>query len=861
MELAATHFGLTIEPPVVPPGGTLVLRYRAVNHGAVPAPPATVEFLIDPAAVDELPEPLELGILAPGECRDVRVTVQLSPLVRNGGRVQVQAALAVGDAAPLGSNVAVAHVRGRAQLAATPSRLVLRPCGAASCTLDAELMNTGDAASGETRLTIELPAGLGTPEGARRLDRRIPPLDPGASATVHVVLTIDGHVALPLQILDAALTDADGRRVALPPSDPVEPEREPPALTLALERFGRRIDARITIGNPNAAALTDLALDASWPRAFRLADGSVLIDGRTPLRAGARAAAATLKTTVAGATIALARIAPRGTATLSFSGYAAAAADGEVTIALRSVTGERTARAALPIGHACGPTLALAAGTQAVIAGGEAVADAILTGGDEACSIRFGTDDPALRVIVDGSPLGPEAAVALAAGTRRDVQIVAPVGGGCADGTTIERIIRATSDRGETAELAIAFTVRSRAWLEIAEWLVPADGGARIAIANAGSTSASAVRLDGADGYALALGTIAPGETVVRIIDAPAAAAFAAGARLQHAACAEPVLLAPLRTPAEESAAIAFALPREVHEGIAFDVRWTIALPAGAHTLAVRCAEHAGLAIVPGSTTIDDHAIVDGMRARIAEGIVLHDVPAGTRIAFAARGIARAPGAIAVAVATTLDGGDERIASETIAAAPRAAFPQKPGGLRFYLDAPAIDAPATDVPLPDARESSAEMTTVIDVDRAAQLARAVQRAGVDPIADALGVLAALMPAGAPRDAFGENAERLSVKLRIPGYVAEAEDYESVAARSALDRARGEAGSGPLAAPRGSVAALAVWCATIDPRSAPGLPIAAYLAAFVRFVDDRQPADRQALETARTQLRSALAVRA
>jgi len=851
MELAQTHFGLTIEPPVVPPGGTLQLRYRAVNHGAVPAPPATVDFLIDPAAVAELPDAVELGVLAPGECRDVGVSVRLSPQVRNGGCVRVQVALAAGDAPPLGSNVAIAQVRGRAQVAAPPSRLVLRACGAATCVLDAELTNTGDAASEEMRLTIELPAGLRAPDGTRRLDRRIPPLEPGASATLRFTLAIDGVAALPLQILDAALTDAAGRRVALPPSDPAEPEWEAPTVALTLERNGRRIDACITIENPNPGALTDLVLEAGWPRTLRLADGSVLVDGRTPLRAGARAAAATLKTTPGGATIALARIAPRGSATIGFSGYAPLASAGEVTLLLRTAAGEHTARAALPTGRACGPELALAAGTAPAVAGCEATVAAILIGGDESCSVSFSADDPALRVVVDGAPLGAQTMVALAAGTRHDVQVVVPVDPICGDGTVLERSVRATSDRGDAAELTIAIPVRSRAWLEIAEWLVPADDGARIAIANAGSTPASDVRLAGADGGDLALGTIAPGETVLRTIDAQTAAAFAAGARLQHAGSAEPVPIAPLRPPSEASAAIGFELPRDVHEGIAFDVRWTIAMPAGAHTLTVRALEHAGLGIVPGSTTIDEHAIVDGARARIADGIAMHDVPAGTRIAFAARCIARAPGAIAIAVVTALDGGDERTASQTVQAAPRAAFPQKPGGLRFYLDAPAIDASRADAPA-GALAQPPEL-------RRALLARAVQRAGDDPIADALGVLAALMPAGAPRDAFGENAERLSVKLRIPGYVAEADDYESVAARSALDRARGEAGSGPLAAARGSVAALAVWCATIDPQTAPGLPVAEYLRAFVRFADERRPADRQALEAARDDLRAALAV--
>jgi hypothetical protein len=856
MELAATHFGLTIEPPAVPPGGTLTLRYRAVNHGAVPAPPATVTFLIDPAAVDELPEIADLGVLPPGASREVSATVRLSPHVRNGGSVHVQAALDVAGHAPAGSNVAVVQVRGRAVLAAAPSRLVLRAFGPAGGVLDATIVNTGDAASGETRLVVELPPGLCAAGVAARIDHPVPPLEPGATATLTFPLALDGIPALPLQILDAAL-DGDGRRVALPPSDAVFPVRDLPSLDVSLERHGRRIDARITIANPNAGVLSDLVLEISWARSLRLADGSVLVDGRTPLRAGARAAAATLKSAAGGATIALARIAPRATTEICLSGYAAAASSGELAVVARTPDGECSARAALPPGRSLGPLLAHAEGTAATVAGADATVAAILTGGDEPCSLTFHGDDDAVRIAVDGTALATGGVVTLAAGTQREVHISVPVDAACADGTRLERRVRATSDRGDVTELALALHVRARAWLEIVDWLVPADGGARIAIANAGSTPAAHVRLEAADGTVLALGTIAPGEVATRTLDARAAAVCAAGARLHHAGSAEPLRIASLRRPSDASVAVTFDVPREVNEGIAFDLRWIVAVPAGARTLTVRCAEHAGFTVVTGSTTIDGHAIVDDATARIAAGIVVHAVPAGTQIAFAARGIARAAGDVALAIGTAIDGNDERITAHHVHAIARAAFPQKPDGLRFYLDAPAIDALAIDAP-PGDPVQPANVSEPDDA-RRALLSRAVQRAGDDPVADALGVLAALMPAGAPREAFAENAERLSVKLRIPGYLAEADDYESVAARSALDRARGEAGSGPLAAPRGSVAALAAWCATIDPHVAPALPVGAYVRAFVRYADERNPADRHALEAARDDLRAALTV--
>jgi hypothetical protein len=308
-------------------------------------------------------------------------------------------------------------------------------------------------------------------------------------------------------------------------------------------------------------------------------------------------------------------------------------------------------------------------------------------------------------------------------------------------------------------------------------------------------------------------------------------------------------------------------VPAEVHEGIAFDARWTVEIEDGAHTLAIRCLERDGLAVVAGSTTIDGHALVDGTAPRIASGIVLHAVPARTRIAFAARCIAHAAGTVDLTIATAIDGADEHIASAAVRSIARAAFPQNPDRLRYYLDAPAIHAPMADTPLPDQPPPApvhpvpATEDPTLDETRRTRLVRALGRAGDDAIADALGVLAALMPAGEPRDAFAENAERLSVKLRIPGYVAETEEYESPAAREALDDARGAAGLGALVAPRGSVAALAVWCATIDPLVAPSLPIVPYVRAFVRYADERAPNDRVALEAARDALRAAIAIAA
>lgn len=859
MELPATHFGLTIDPPVVPPGGKLILRYRAMNRGALPAPPAVVQFRIDPDAVDEAPEAVELGVLEPGEAREISATVQLSAHVRNESRLRIQAAFVAGEALPLGSNVAIVQVRGRAVLASDASRIALVARDDGGYTLEVHVRNTGDAPAEGARLAIALPRGLRS-AGVPEIEAEVPVLEPGGETMLAFPLTLDGVPALPLHILDACISFPDGRRTALLPSEPIVPAVLPPVARIVLERSGRRIDVRVTIDNPNVAALDEVALDCSWPRSVRLADGSLLVDGRTPLRAGARAAFATLKTSAGSARVTIAHIAGRSSAFVNFSAFAASSAAGEIGVTLQGAAG--ASAVALPRERPRGPELVLAGTPAAAVAGDETIVAAILTGGDAACTLTFSSDDPALRIAVDGAPIAAGAALAVAAGTRRALQIVVPVDAAHADGTLLERSIRATSEGGDRVVLAIPIPVRSRAWLDHTGWFAPDAAGATIAVTNAGSTPAHGVRIRAANGTFVTLGTIAPGERATRRIDRAVASAFTAGATLERAGT-DALLLPVRREPAHETATVLLDAPPDTHEGIAFDVRWSIVVPAGADSLVVRLMEHAELAVVAGTTTIDGHAIVDDGAARIATGITLRAVPPATVVVFGARCIARAAGRVRVAIGTTVDDLTEAATQTHVSVVARAAFPQKPDRFQFYLDADAIatrDGDRVDAVDSHTAESMDESgaTPSIDGERLAALTRALQRDGDDPVADALGVLAALLPAGDAREAFAENAERLSVKLRIPGYVAEPDDLESALARRAFDHARGAAGVSPLGAPRGSVAALAAWCATIDPAVAPGLPVTGYVRAFVRFADDGEPADRRALAVARDDLRFALA---
>jgi hypothetical protein len=854
MELSPTHFGLSVDPRPVSPGGTIALRYHLINHGGVPAAPASVAFRFDTERIAEYPDAVDIGILAPGEAREICASARLDGTFANEATIRVQAALTVGDAAPLGSNIAVVTVRGRAELA-TATQIALRALTADAYAIDVHVCNAGDGTDPDARLVIDLPAGLCAADGAPRLEAPLPPLQAGAAADLVFAVRRAGLPVLPLRIADAAIVASDGQRVALAPSDPVQPPAAPPRTHLHLERHGRRVDVRVSLENPSDTVLEQAAIEFRWPRAFRFGEGSMLVDGRAPLRAGTRAAAATLKTSPGGAIVTVARMAERSAGEICFSGYAPPGTVDEIACELRSGSSTHAARAVFPPGSVRPPALALRGAIAPTAAGGEAAAEVLLIGGDESCTLTLGAGDAAARIFLDDAAAPETAPVTVAAGCVRALRVVYPVAASSADGSLLPCTLLARTERGDAIRLDLAFPVRSRAWLDVAGWLMTGADGAQLSIVNRGSTPAYDVAVRADDGTVRELGTIAPGEGALAAIDADARAAFALGATLRAAGVPERRLPA-VRERTHEAANIVLEGPPAAHAGVAFPVRWSIALPEGAYRLDVRIVEDSMLGAVAGTTTIDGHAVVDDAGARIATGLTLHAVPAGATIRFGTQCIARSSGTATVAIATRLDGGAESLMRVTVAVAARSAFPQRPGTLRFYLEGDAVGPAAPDEPR-EPRALAAPPAPPPPTGLEA-LRFALQRAGDDPIADALGVLSAMMPGGDARDAFRENAERLAVKLRIPGYYADPDDYESPSAREALDRARASAGIGPLATPRGSAAALAVWCATIDPALTPALPVAAYVRAFLTFIDEGETAGTSALCAARDALRAACA---
>ena len=789
----------------------------------------------------------------------------MPPEIANGSEVRLQAVLFVDGRKPLGSNVVFVTIQGRSELAGPLTRIDLQPGDdEVNYRLDAVIVNDGDAPEPGATVVIPLPRGIRAAGETPRIERRLPALEPGEASSFSVPVRLGGAVELPLQIRDAWIGYDDGRRASIASGAGVVPELLAPHPTIALERDGRRVDVRLQIANPNWCALVDLAVELSWPRALRFADGSLNVDGRSPLRAGTRAAAATLKSSPAAAQVTIARVGPRSTCELTFSGYAPAGETGVMRGSLRVGESGAAFEHALPAGRTCAPELLVVAAPEICDAGADAVVDLLAIGGDEPRTLAFTIPACVRDAFVDDAPFARDATLQLGAGIIRRIRLIVGIGDGLDDGASVELPIVARTERDECLCVEPAIVARSRAWLDTGAWFAFEGGRAQIALANRGSTCAHDLRIRAADGTSVALGSIRPGERALVPLDARTERALAREAMLETRA-AKDVRLPEIRPRPARDISLLVEEPREVHEGIAFDAVWSVVAPQGAHELHVRLDAGPQIFVAPGTTTVNAHAVVDDATARVRSGIVLHDVPAGECIRFRTRCVALAPGALRLAVAARIGDDEERVAATDVHAVARNAFPQRPAGLTFFVDGDvlALEAPFAGEaapPVEAAREPADAEVEPPSSERLRDLAAALRRDPEYGLATALPVLAALLPAGAARDAFADHLERLTVKARIPGYTATEEDYESDDARRAFDALRVARGERPLLGRLGGSEALIAWSAAIDPRLAPDLPIAEYVWAFVAAFNADEFTCREGLSQAHAALAGASRLR-
>ena len=269
-------------------------------------------------------------------------------------------------------------------------------------------------------------------------------------------------------------------------------------------------------------------------------------------------------------------------------------------------------------------------------------------------------------------------------------------------------------------------------------------------------------------------------------------------------------MLPPLDERRAASVAATLTVPESVLDGTAFPVRLDVRVDDPVEKLAIRCPLPAGAAYVAGSTTIDGRTLVDPGRSSPleADGLLLRDIPAGTRAELAWSVIARRgedASAVTLCGELDIDGEPHALAAATIALRSRDPFALRPAGFAYHVDgctvaddgAQTLDVAPLHEPVRFSRDN-VRFALHLDQDRRDEIARFVRGgAGLGLTAHVL-ALRALFPDAATsgeialaaqlddaRAAVRDVFDRLFVKLRIPGFDVTADDLEDPAMRRAL----------------------------------------------------------------------------
>jgi hypothetical protein len=261
--------------------------------------------------------------------------------------------------------------------------------------------------------------------------------------------------------------------------------------------------------------------------------------------------------------------------------------------------------------------------------------------------------------------------------------------------------------------------------------------------------------------------------------------------------------------------------PEEVSSGAPFTVRADIDVEDALGMLAVRVRDVAGARYVPGSTSLDGHALLDraGASPLAGDGLLLRSVPPGTRVS-AAWTLLTDPAvcdeALVIDAFVEVDGAERPCDAIALHVRGREAFAAQPAGLPYYVDACMIDAEpfaaaphekheAKPIEAPHFCASSND-EHVEDAFTFGWSLEPVRLEGVARLLDAANgtlltnilALRGLLPDGESSDDAGVAAaldgvrctladvlDRLFVKLRIPGFAVASDDVDDVMLRSAM----------------------------------------------------------------------------
>lgn len=799
----------------VRPGEVIHFRFRAKNGSEVPTPPALLVLVLPPGWSPLDPLEADIPSVAPGAEHSVGFRARPDVADATTAHSPIQAALHL-DTLVLGSNVVHMRVFGHPRLNGPASSVRIEPGEGGALRVAVTVVNEGDAAARAVRAVVPPPPGFGAEESA--IVATVDELPVGGTLSF-------GYAMVPLApaaatvCIDDAYVAYDGGRVSLLTrvSALLAPEIAEPQIEA--ERRAGRLDLRIRIANDGWVAARDVRCALDLPAGWRVLRGTMRADAAPP-------AIRRDNESENGVAIALPLVPARGFVDITVVASASRPrVEGDLTVRC----GSHTVTFAIP--QVAQRALRLDARPESAFAEpGSVVAVAVDVHNTGETSER-------VSVSLDEEPCwsGELRAGAAAAFVAR---LTVPAHLGDADVLPVA-VTAAGEDGIELAATQFELRAVDRPWIAIDE-VVWERGQTRVTIRNVGATTARDVRLDGETEVLVA--SLAPGETYAAVV-APGVAR--AASIVGHDGRSVRIGWDDQAPPVDVAAQL--VAPPAARSGERLDVRLRITGAGAVQSLRVRPRTHAAAVYVAGSTTVNGHAVVDGVEGPplfTRNGLALHDVPAGTLVEIGWSLLPRTPGELPIDVEVDANGTAVNVEALTVTIADAPPFGARPSALPFFVDATtvgdfsvtapytgeaallptplpaetAIDALPTppdpsgpqawtlappDLPAEETSAFPASGPTVtawlsLDAVRAASIVRVLRGARGPGMISHVPSLAVLFPnaiaSGDPAldatfarasEAIRAIFERLFVKLRIPGYNVTPGDLEDAATRREL----------------------------------------------------------------------------
>ena len=799
----------------VRPGEAIAFRFRAKNGSEVATPPGLLVLVLPPGWSPLDPLEAEIPSVAPGA--EHTVAFRAKPDVADATTVHspVQAALHL-DRLVLGSNVVHMRVFGRPRLNGPASGVRIEPGDDGAVRVGVTIVNEGDAAARAVRVVVPPPPGFGAEESA--IVATCDELPVGGTLSFAYNMIPLGPSAATVCIDDAYIAYTGGRVTLMTAVTALlAPEIAPPSIEA--ERRAGRLDLRIRIANEGWVAARDVSCSIELPAGWRVLRGTMRADGAPPVirRDG---------DSENGVAIALPLVPARGVVDLTLVASASRPrVEGDLTVRC----GGHTVVVAIP--EVAQRALRLDARPESAFAEPGSVVPVAVD------VHNTGETLERVTVTLDAQTCwtGELRAGGAAAFVAR-LSIPSHLG----DGELLPVFLAAAGEDGtQLASLQFDLRTVDRPWIAIDD-VVLESGQTRVTIRNVGATAARDVRLDGETEILIA--ALAPGESH-SIVVTPSIAR--AGSLVGHDGRSVPIGWDDQAAPVD--VAVQLVAAAAARSGERLDVRLRITGAGAVQTLRVRPHAHAAAAAyVAGSTTVNGHAVVDGLEGPplfTRDGLALHDIPAGTFVEIAWSLLPRTPGELVVAVEVDANGVAVEVLPVTVTVADAPPFGARPNALPFHIDAATVGdfsvaapyigeaallpvaASSTGIdalpaaPDPSGPEawtlappdvagddtsafpaSGAHVTAWLTLDavRSAAIVRVLRGARGPGMISHVPSLAVLFPnaiaSGDPSldatfaglsEAIRGTYERLFVKLRIPGYDVTPADLEDAATRREL----------------------------------------------------------------------------